>query len=174
MPGKLVEVDAAQVVAVAAAFKLVNRQVQSQLRKAERAVLDPLWKRLVNERVAEAGGGLGYRMLYNGVRAAGGNPPRLYAATSKRKLKPRGELSPAHHYYLWEFGATPHKATYQATSRRGRTFTVTRTVSTQLPRRDKNGRAIFPALTEFAPRAVKLWVQTVYRTIAEAAEGKTS
>jgi hypothetical protein len=104
--------------------------------------------------------------------AASNQNVRLSAATVGRPLA--GGLDPKREARAVEFGASKdHRATYTATSTRGRRFTVTnRHTARQLPRRNPKGHTFYPAVAQIVPRIASLWVQTVVRTLAEAFEGK--
>lgn len=154
------------------AMKAADRDLKAKINKATRATFGPVWKQQIESQLA--GRDAFTAMLLKGVSVSAGNPPSLRAATSTRKIGDKKRLSPADNYYLAEFGADrAHVARYERKSRtsNGR-HTVQRRTNTGLPRRIREGRVVYPAFAEIAPRIAALWVQLIIRTYAEAAEGK--
>lgn len=152
--------------AVVLALKAADRDLRSDINRATRETLNPVWRGLVDVNAT-------YRrdqaVLAKGTRIKAGNPPVAVAASSRRKL--RGGLVPAEQWHAHEFGADREAtATYQRRSPKGTVHTVTRHTRRQLPPRYRKGRVVFPAFAEFAPRAVSLWVQLIVRKYNEAAE----
>lgn len=158
--------------AVVLAMKASDRTIKSEINKATRATIGPVWKKTVESQLVGRSGFT--TMLLKGVSISAGNPPSARAATSTRRVgRKGGNLSPAQNYYLAEFGVDrKHEATYQRRSKTGASYPVRRRTNTGLPSRIRDGRVIYPAFAEIAPRAVSLWVQLIIRTYAEAAEGK--
>lgn len=130
--------------AVAYAMKLVDRNARSAINKGTRATMNPVWRGAVD---AQARTPQDRAVLNKGVRIAAGNPPQAVAATSTRKLS--GGLIPARQWAGVEFGSATHHG---------------------LPAKAPKGRVVYPAFRKFAPRLVSMWVQTVVREIALAAE----
>lgn len=156
------------------AFKAADRGMRRTINQQTRDTMNPVWKSLVAGNTAGLANPQG-RLLNAGVRIAAGNPPRAMAAQSTRAIGKSRRLKPAQHYYLAEFGVPNPDAvsTYQRRNRRaGGTHTVRRRTMRAWPRAVRDGRAVYPAFAEIAPRVVSLWVQTVVRTYYEAAEGR--
>jgi len=148
------------------ALKLVERDVRNSINRSMRSTMNPVWRGAVAERARTR---LDQRVLNTGVRVAPGNPPALIAAGSTRALP--GGLVPAATYYAVEFGADHDTVTtYQRTSPKGTRHTVTRHTSHQLPERRRQGRVVWPAAAELAPRLAALYVQTIVRGVYEAIE----
>lgn len=151
------------------ALKAADRGLRSEINKATRTTMSPVWKDLINTRSRTT---LSKKVLNTGVRIKAGNPPAGVAASSKRKLS--GGLVPADSWHVVEFGADPNKVTtYTRRSPTGGTHKVTRHTTRQLPSRvgrGMKGNVVYPAVKQFVPRMVSLWVQTIVRTYYDAAE----
>jgi hypothetical protein len=158
--------------ATALGLKLIERSVRNAVNRATRAELKPIWRSELESH--KAGTRSLTTRLLAGDRVSPGNPPTVYAATSRRGIGKRKALSPAEDYNLAEFGGhdTLYR-TYERRSRNGGTHSVTRRTNTGLPPYIRKGRVVYPAAAEAAPRLASLWVQTFVRTVYEAAEGKS-
>lgn len=155
------------------ALKAADRDLRRDIAKATRDTMNPVWRSLVQGNAAGADA-MTSRMLGTGVRIAAGNPPVAKAAQSTRKVGRGGTLTPSEDYGPWEFGAPNRNAfsTYTRRSPKGRTHQVKRRTMRQLPRRHQEGRVVYPAFAEIAPRMVSLWVQLIVKKYHDAAEGK--
>lgn len=152
--------------AAALALRGADRNLRSDINKATREVMSPVWKALVQARADRR---RDQKVLATGARIKAGNPPAAVAATSRRRL--RGGLVPGEQWAALEFGANRDKTTtYTRRSKTGGTHQVTRHAARQLPPRRRTGHVIYPAVKEIAPRMVSLWVQTIVRKYYEAAE----
>ena len=134
-------IDTAALRAAVAAMKAADRRLRSDINTATRQDLGPAWQRAVRNRaVTEQDEAL----VRVGTRLAAGNPPTLQAATSRRPMsrrrKGRGTLVPATDYGLIEFG-----------SRR----------SGRVPRRNPDGRIVYPAARAIAPWAAARWAKAI-------------
>lgn len=162
--------------AVILAVRAAPREIQKQMREQTKKITTPEFEREMAEQLSlSAGYRVQDRVLVKTARVAISNQNiRLSSATVGRKL--RGGLNPKTQYAALEFGADRgRRSTYDATSRRGKRYTVTnRRTAMQLPRRNKNGWIFYPAVAEITPRILALWAQTVVRVLGEAFDGKTS
>lgn len=163
-----------EVRAVVLGMRLVSREFRSDMNKATRQTMTPVWKQLVAGNSAGTSSFVS-RMTDNNVRVKAGNPPVLMAAGSSRPISPRRKgLSPAEGWWLGEFGGrSQERSTYTRASKNGGTHKVTRRTRTGLPVRVREGRVIYPAANEWIPRAVSLWVQLFMRKVYDASEGKS-
>ncbi len=160
--------------AVVLAWKRASKDIKLRIRKQTREVANPVWKSAVADHLSGRGALTG-ALLSPGVRVAPGNPPQALAARSTRKVGRTKRLTPSQDYYMAEFGVNPmKKTTYERKNRKtGGTHTVhDRRVNKGKPRRYENGRVVYPAFADIAPRMVSLWVQTVVRVFSDAAEGR--
>jgi hypothetical protein len=158
--------------AVVLGLKQVSRSFRSDMNKATRTTMTPVWKQVVS---ANASGTSSFvsRMLNNNVRVKAGNPPVLMAAGSKRGIGKRKDLTPGEHFYLAEFGGRSQTtSTYTRKSKNGGRHQVTRRTRTGLPPRVPGGRVVYPAAAEWIPRATSLWVQLFMRQVYDAVEGR--
>lgn len=155
------------------AFKAADRNLRSDINKATRETMNPVWRGLVAQN-ATGKGGLTDRLLGPGARVAAGNPPVAKAAQSTRGVGRGRSLRPADDFGPWEFGVPNREkyTRYRRTSPKGKPHNVRRRTMRGLPQGDRSGRVVYPAFAEIAPRMVSLWVQLIVRKYHEAAEGK--
>lgn len=156
------------------AFKAASRDLRRDINAATRETMNPVWRSLVTGNLSGTDA-MTSKMLNNGVRIAAGNPPIAKAAQSTRKVGTGGSLTPREDYGAWEFGVPNRNqsSTYERRNRKtGGRHKVARRTMRGLPRRHTEGRVVYPAFAEIAPRMVSLWVQLIVRKYHEAAEGK--
>ncbi len=157
--------------AVAFGMKYIERDVKNAVNRATRAALKPIWRQELD--ASMAGTNTFTSRILKGDRVSPGNPPTLYAATSKRGIGSDKRLNPADHYYLGEFGARDSiYRTYTRKSDNGGSHSVKRRTNTGLPQAIRKGRVVYPAASQAVPRLASLWVQTFVRTVYEAADAK--
>ena len=152
------------------AMKAADRSLRSDINRSTVQVGNQIWKPLV---AAHATRHMDTRVLAVGTRVKGGTPPVAVAANSKRAIG--GRLIPAESWPAWEFGVGNRDAysRYRRKSRKGTWHDVERRTMRGLPSRQPKGRVVYPAFAEAAPRMVSLWVQTIVRKYADAAEGRS-
>lgn len=155
------------------AFKSADRDLKREINRATRETMNPVWRSLVQGNLSGTDA-MTSRMLGGGVRIAAGNPPIAKAAQSARKVGTRRTLTPSSDYGPWEFGVPNRNemSVYERRSSRGKVHQVRRRTMRGLPRRHQEGRVVYPAFAEIAPRMVSLWVQLIVRKYHDAAEGK--
>ena len=159
--------------AVALGMKLIERDVKNAVNRATRAELKPIWQTELD--ASMAGTNSFTSRLLKGSRVSPGNPPTLYAATSKRGIGKSKRLNPAEHYYLAEFGGRDSLyRRYTRKSDNGGSHQVKRRTNTGLPLPFSKGRVVYPAASQAIPRLASLWVQVFVRTVYEAADGKSA
>ena len=165
--------DTRELQAAVLAMKAADRDLKKRINAATREKMNPVWRDQVKSNLAGERG-LSDRVLGSGVRIAAGNPPRAMAAQSTRGIGDGKRVVPRRDYAGWEFGA--NRMAYSRYERKNRTkpgyHTVTRRTMKHLPRRTPQGRAVYPAFAEVAPRMVSLWVQLIVKSYYDAAEGK--
>lgn len=165
--------DHEELQAAVLAMKAADRELKKRIDTATRTTMNPVWRDQVKASLAGERG-LSDRVLGSGVRIAAGNPPAAMAAQSARGVGDGKRVIPREHYAGWEFGA--NRMAYSRYERRNRTrpgtHTVERRTMMHLPRRTPQGRAVYPAFAEVAPRMVSLWVQLIVKSYYDAAEGK--
>lgn len=150
-------------------LKRVDREIAREIRKQSKDVIAPIWTRAVSENVTRR---VEARVLADTARVAVSNQNvTLKAAAVGRKLS--GGLDIKSQWPVIEFGGNDGKArSYDARSRTGRAYTVTRNTRAQLRPRNKKGYVGYPAAAQIIPRIASLWVQTTVRTFMETIEGR--
>lgn len=153
--------------AAALALKAIDKPIRSEISKATRETLNPIWRQAIAAKAA--GNRMDQAVFGAGARIAAGNPSRAIAASSRRALRSgEGGFVPDTDGRVLEFGADRSaRSTYD---RKG--HEVTRRTRTGLPARNRRGRVVYPAFAETAPRMVSLWVQIIVRNIHESLEKK--
>jgi hypothetical protein len=154
--------------AVVIALRAVDKTISARIRKETQQALAPEWQEAVR---GNSHTRLEVRALGDTARTSvSSSGITLKVASVGRPLS--GGFNPKTMFYAPEFGANRNeKTTYQATSSRGKNFSVTRRTKAMLPGRRRAGPA-WTAAAEMIPRAAALWTQITVLSIAEAAEGK--
>lgn len=150
----------AELRAAVLAMKRADATVRRDVAQRMRETMNPAWR----SEVTNGATGMAGRVLAGGARIAGGNPPQLVAASSRRKIG-RG-IIPDRHWAGYEYGAN-HGTTRTVTSAKGTRYR--RHVMRHLPARGK-GRVLEPAAARILPRIAAYWVQSVVRAFMDAAE----
>lgn len=150
-------------------LRRAEKEIQADVRKYTRQLLLPEWQKGLAERAESR---LEHRVLVETGRIKMSNQNvRMSSATVGRKLS--GGLNPKTQSAAVEFGADRSKiTTYEARSRKGTVFKVTRHTSAQLRPRRRGGYVVYPTAKAMVPRFASLWVQTVVRRFRDALEGK--
>lgn len=158
----------------ALAMKAVSREVRNDIKRTMRKELNDIWQEEILDRVSRTGSRMDSLVLAKGARTVPGNPAKLVAASSKRPLKGGGGLIPDVEGRAYEFGTpTPEReSTYDRKTTKGGQAAVTRHASRQLPKATKQGRVVYPAWAETAPRIISVWVQTIVYKASQALENK--
>lgn len=153
----------AAVLAMKRADSTVRRDTAGRMRQT----MNPIWR---SELAANLTGAdpLESRMLTTGARIAGGNPPQLITASSRRKVGSGGGLVPDRDWHGWEYGSRGNKTSTVA--RKGTTYR--RVTTRHLPTRTGTGRVIGPTVSGILPRIAAFWTQSVIRAFMDAADGK--
>lgn len=152
-------------------FKRLPKSLRSDINKSIRDEFNPVWQGLVQVGASRA---METKVLTAGTRVKGANPPVLQAATSTRAIGEHKGILPARDYAGWEFGAVDRNAysRYERKSKNGGTHKVERRTMRHLPSRNVKGRVVYPAVAEIVPRIASFWVQSIYRFVYAAFEGK--
>lgn len=155
--------------AVVLALKAMDKNTRSDINKATRSTLAPVWREAL---ATHANGSRMDNLVFTkGSRVLAGNPTRISAATSKRALrKGTNGFVPDVLGRALEFGVDQRKTSTYTRKGKGKAHSVTRATTTGLPARNRKGRVVYPAFAEVAPRMVSLWTQIVVRNLHEAFE----
>lgn len=161
--------DSAQLRAVILGTKMLERETRKQIRQHSSRVIVPEWQRTVAEQASTR---LESRVLAATARVSVSDQNvTLKSAQVGRSLT--GGAKPADIWHAVEFGAAQTTKTYQARSRKGRTFTVhNRHTRAHLRRRNRRGYVVHAAAAQIIPRIAALWTQTVVRGFHDAFEGR--
>ena len=154
------------------ALKGMPAELSKETRKVIKTFTDDEWRGAVRGRVTTR---LETRVLSDTARVAVTNQNvTLKSATVGRALS--GGLKPSQLARATEFGADAGKvSTYQATSRKGKKYTVhNRRTRMQFRNVSRSGYAVYPAAAKIIPRVASAFVQTTVRTLHEAFEKGTS
>lgn len=149
------------------ALRPLDRDTKREIRKHTKTMATPEWEQALNENASTR---LEHRVLAQTgrVRVSDQNV-MLTSATVGRALS--GGLQPKRDAAAVEFGADDERVTYEATSRTGRRFKVTRNTRAQLRPRKRTGYVVYQAAADIIPRIASLWIQTAARTIYDKLEG---
>lgn len=175
MVARLSVKNSRELMTVLLAIRAAPTEIQKAIRQQIKTFTTPeLTSAMAEQLSMSAGFRMQDRVLIKTARVTMSNQNvRLSSATVGRKLK--GGMNPKTDYAAAEFGADrQRRSTYSATSRKGRTFNVTRHTTRQLPLRNKKGWVFWPAVAELVPRVAAVMVQTTVRVISEAFEGRRS
>lgn len=153
--------------AVIISMKNAEKEVQAQVRKATRGSILPEWQKGIRERSDTR---MEHRTLADTARVTVSNQNvTLKAGGLSKRLS--GGAKAVEIYAPVEFGTDrSHTTTYRATSRRGRSYSVTRHTRRQFKPINGKGYAVYPTAKEMIPRFASLWVQTTVRTLHEIFE----
>lgn len=144
------------------AIRELPREVNAQIRKETRKVVEDVWKEAVRSNVTDR---LQTRVLADTARVSVSDSNVLLRSGGIGKTKtgtPNSQLA-----YAVEFGADP-RFTRTVTSSRGRPYKRRTKAQFELPR--SRGYVVYPAARGVIPRIASLWVQTALRTIHENLE----
>lgn len=153
---------------VIVAMNGMEKELSKQIRRATKTVIQPVWKQAVAE---NANTRLESRVLAQTARVAVSNQNVTLSSASIGRTFAGGS-KPHQLMHSAEFGADrTHTATYRATSRKGKSYTVNkRHTRAQFRPAKRKGYVVYPALADTIPRIASLWVQTTVRTFYELIE----
>ncbi len=155
--------------AVVAAPKEIRSQIRSRVTE-----LRPAWRAAVSDEVGNSPHPKwASRLIAAPTRVqVSDNRIRTHVSASRPALS--GGMNPRDNARQVEFGSNGNKRKSYTSRRQGTTYRIdSRRVNAQLAPRRARGATFFEAGREMIPRAYSFWAQTVFRTIAEALEGKS-
>lgn len=161
--------DSKELQAVLLALRGFDRELKKVIRQQTKQFAQPEWQKAVTENASTR---LEQRVLAQTARVqVSDQNVMLRSGNIGRSLS--GGLKPSEKWYAAEFGGDQNKLeTYEATSRKGTRYTVTRHTSRQLRPRNPKGYVVYQAAAAIIPRIAALWTQTVVREFHETIEGK--
>ena len=156
--------------AVILALKTIDRATRREIRVRTKSIASEAWASTLRE---NANTRLEHRVLVDTARVrVSDQNVTLTSATVGRPLA--GGLKPKENAAAVEFGAADRAVPYDAVSRRGRRYRVTkRNTRAQLKGRNRKGYVVYPSAAEIIPRIAALWTQTVARTLYDMLEGRS-
>jgi hypothetical protein len=133
------------------------REAAKATRKYSKAVIQPEWKKGLADNAPAA------RMFQTRLV----RPSAVYISDTGVKLVAgKGDL-----VRQTEFGATRDAyRDYRRKSKHGGSHHVHRRTQRQFYPNNKKGYVVYPTASDMIPRIAALWVQTIYRTVAEVIE----
>jgi hypothetical protein len=161
--------DGARLKAAERVFRQLPREVKNDLRKYQRKEVGPIWKSEVKTNLNA--NKLAAVVFKSGTSVKVGASMTLRAAGSQKKLS--GGIVASELIPQAEFGSSrQNKYTkYNRISPKGKSHTVTRRTSRQLPHHRRGGYVVYRASGPSIQRITSLSVQTVTRRIYESIEG---
>lgn len=93
----------------------------------------------------------------------------VFAAQSSVPLS--GGLVPSEQWQGVEFGARTRRKSFTTHSRKGKAYTVTKTINRGLPSRQKNGQVAFKAISEAGTALIRGWIESMAATYNDAVGG---
>lgn len=151
----VVQLDVRRSPSLTAAIQVMTtmpREAAKATRKYSKTVIVPEWKKALSDGAPAA------QMFQDRLV----KPSTVYVTDrGVRLVSGKGRL-----VRQTEFGAAREKFT----TYRRKGSPVTRRTQRQFWNYTKKGRVVFPSASEMIPRVAALWVQTIYRTVAEVIE----
>ncbi len=154
------------------AFRALPGDLKNELRKAQRSELGPIWKGEMATSTAHARRTEQHRVFEPGVRVKAGLPAYLVAGSSNKKLSGGAVISDLARPEEFGSGRRGNLTRYNRRSTKGRTHTVTRHASRQLPTAKRSGWVVYPAVSQTIPRLVGVWVASLTDRVTRAVEGR--
>jgi hypothetical protein len=162
--------ESAQLQALLLALRGFDRELKKEIRQRTKEIAQPEWQKAVAENAERT---TEQRVLAATARVQVSDQNVMLKSAAIGRPLSHG-LRPSEGYAGIEFGGDRNaKATYQATSKNGKRFTVTRRTQRQMRPRRKAGYVVFPAAADIIPRLAALWAQTAVRTFHETIEKST-
>lgn len=163
MPTSISAFASKDLLRVLARLQGLDKEMVKQVNAATKAAALPIWR----DTLAQSSDSRMEVKVLSGSAAvlASSSNVKLRSGHTSKRLSGGGrvfELAPA-----VEFGRNPNAQTAVKSSR-GMTFK--RRSGARFKQRNRSGYVVHPAAQNAIPRIASLWVQTVYRTIAEAFE----
>lgn len=151
-------------------FRKLPADLKKNVRMYQRNETKPIWVDEMYQSVSRNAGSTVQRMVFERNNVKTGAAITLQAGTGNKRLS--GGATTGELVRPFEFGtnARDYRTKYYRTSPKGKKHTVTRATRRQLPTRRSGGWVAYPAAKRAVPRITSLTVQTIMRTIYEAAE----
>jgi hypothetical protein len=154
------------------AFRGLPKDLRTELRKAQRNELGPIWRDEMATSTAHARRVEQHRVFEPGVRIKAGLPAYLVAGSSNKALSGGGVISDLARPEEFGTGRRGNLTRYRRRSPRGVEHTVTRHAARQLPTAKRSGWVVYPAVSQTIPRLIGVWVAGLTDRISRAIEGQ--
>lgn len=160
-------IDSTAVNDAADLLRRADKDVVKQMRRAVTREVNPWLKSAIRRNATDAPS----RAIASTARVRSGQRPAVVVGSSKKIGS--GGASTGELAAVYEFGGyTEYERGYARRNRRtGGRHKVVRHTQRQIPRRDRQGRFIYPAVADAAPMLVGAWVQVIAETYTEATSG---
>lgn len=164
----MITAEGAELKAMQRRFRALPKELKNRIRKQTRAEVNPIWREEVNG--AKGATRMGATIFKSGTRVKAAETITLVAGAGTKKMSGGG--TPVQLARAFEFGGRRQGqyTKYNRTSPKGRTHTVTRRTSKQLPPFKKSGYTVYPASRASSKRLAKLSAQTMVRAIYDSIE----
>lgn len=148
-------------------LRRADKDVVKAMRRAVTREVNPWLKSAIRRNAPDAPS----RAIAGTARVRSGQRPAVVVGSAKKIGA--GGASTAELAAVYEFGGyTEYERGYARRNKRGGgRHKVVRHTQRQIPRRDRQGRFIYPAVADAAPMLVSAWVQVIAEAYTEATNG---
>ena len=159
-------IDSTAVNDAADLLRRADKDVAKQMRRAVTREVNPWLKSAIRRNASDEPS----RKIASTARVRSGQRPAVVVGSARKFAggTTTAELAP-----IYEFGGYQNFERAYARRNRGSGgyHRVTRHTQRQIPRTEKSGRFIYPAVADAAPMLVSAWVQAIAETYVEATSG---
>ncbi len=153
----MIAVGSADLSSAIADLSRTNAQLYNDIMKDAKDELEGAWIPALAARSTNA---QDRSVIIAGAKAVVGSTGFfMFAAQSEAPLS--GGFVPYKNWFAVEIGARNRKATFPQRSRKGKVYTVTKTINRGLPNRQKYPRVAYDASSEVGTELVRLWVRSI-------------
>lgn len=156
-----------------AAWRALPKDLRNEIRKAQRAELNPIWRAAMSESLAAHQSTPLHAVVFRtGTRVQAGLPLSLIAGGGARRVSGGASLDDLD--TMVEFG-TKRRERYTRYSRRARGrgsgTPVVRRSARQLPPFRATGWVVYPAASQAIPKIIGTWVHAITLRIEQSIDG---
>lgn len=154
------------------AFRALPKTIKSDVRRAQREQLGPIWRDEMTTSVGRTRRTEQRRVFETGSRVRAGQPTYLVAGASNRRLRGGAVISDLARPQEFGTNRRNNLTRYNRRSRNGGTHTVTRHAARQLPPAKRSGWVVYPAVAKTVPRLIGIAVADLTDRLAAAWNGR--
>ena len=160
-------IDYQPVLDAADLMRRADKDLAKQMRRAITREINPWLKSAIRREAIDAQS----RLIAGTARVRSGTSPAVVVGSAKKFA---GGASTAELARVYEFGGYQNwEGAYARRNRkRGGRHKVVRHTQRQIPRKDRQGRFVYPAVADAAPMLVGAWVGLIADMYGEAADGR--